>query len=81
LLRLFTYGTVYGMVKTTIYLPDELKRRVERLARERNTSEAEVIRAALDEYTVREQPRLRLPLFSAEPIEDFDEAMKGFGED
>jgi Arc/MetJ-type ribon-helix-helix transcriptional regulator len=70
------------VVKTTVYLPEELKLRVERTARLRKTSEADVIRAALEEYTRdREPPRPRYPLFSGEPIEDWDEAMRGFGED
>jgi Arc/MetJ-type ribon-helix-helix transcriptional regulator len=71
------------MVKTTVYLPDALKERVERLARERRVSEAEVIRAALEEYTARERPRPTLPLFDSgevEPVENFDEVLEGFGE-
>lgn len=35
------------MVKTTIYLPDELHRGIKQAARERGTSEAEVIRVAV----------------------------------
>ncbi|MCL2489565.1 MAG: ribbon-helix-helix domain-containing protein [Propionibacteriaceae bacterium] len=35
------------MVKTTLYLPDDLKRAVEREADRRQTSEAEVMRAAI----------------------------------
>jgi metal-responsive CopG/Arc/MetJ family transcriptional regulator len=72
------------MRKTTVYLPDELKRRLERAARERDCSEADVIRNALEEFTIRERPRPRLPLFDSgvvQPIDDFDEALKGFGED
>ena len=72
---------MYGMIKTTVYLPEELKRRVERAAQERNESEADVIRAAIDSYTA-DPPRPRLGLFeSGRPIEDWDEAMRGFGED
>jgi hypothetical protein len=70
--------------KTTVYLPDDLKRRLERTAREQNRSEAEVLRIALDEYTRRERPRPTLPLFASgevAPIEDLDEAMRGFGEE
>jgi Arc/MetJ-type ribon-helix-helix transcriptional regulator len=69
------------MVKTTVYLPEALKARLEQVAQEQNRSEADVIRAALEEFTARERPRPRLGLFSAEPITDWDEAMKGFGED
>jgi plasmid stability protein len=71
------------MVKTTIYLPDELKRRLEQAARDRATSEAEVIRAALDAgVPPLERPRPTFPLFnSGQPIKDWDEAMRGFGQD
>jgi hypothetical protein len=40
---------MYGMKKTTIYLPDELKAAVERVAAAEGQSEAELIRAALRE--------------------------------
>jgi Ribbon-helix-helix protein, copG family len=70
------------MVKTTVYLPDELKKRVEATARHERRSEAEVIRAALDAYTRGGAPRPEFPLFSSgNPIEDWDEALRGFGED
>jgi metal-responsive CopG/Arc/MetJ family transcriptional regulator len=36
-----------GVVKTTIYLPDELLRELKLAAKERGTSEAELIRAAV----------------------------------
>jgi hypothetical protein len=44
------------MVKTTLYLPDELKRQIEYAAREQGRSEAEVIREKLTEGFA-EQPR------------------------
>ena len=77
---------MYGMVKTTIYLPDELKRRVEQAARQRATSEAEVIRAAVDAAVPPlERPRPRVPLFdSGDPTlaERVDEILaEGFGRD
>ena len=60
------YGTVYGtmgrMLKTTVYLTPALKVRLERVAAERGESEADVIRAALEEYTARQRPRPTLPL-------------------
>jgi Ribbon-helix-helix protein, copG family. len=71
--------------KTTVYLPDDLKLRLERAADDNGLSEAELIRAAVDEYTrTHVRPRPRFPLFSigeVEPITDLDEAMRGFGED
>lgn len=70
------------MKKTTLYLPDQLKARVERLAADTQRSEAEVLRAAIDEYTSRARPRPRGALFELdEPITDWDEAMRGFGQD
>jgi metal-responsive CopG/Arc/MetJ family transcriptional regulator len=70
--------------KTTIYLPDELKKRVERTARRQQRSEAEVIRAAIEQFTNAEPPRPTLPLFKSGavvPIDDWDDALRGFGED
>lgn len=42
-----TCGTLQIVVKTTIYLPDDLHREVKRAAKERGTSEAELIRTAV----------------------------------
>lgn len=73
------------MVKTTVYLPKELKERVEATARLEGRSEADVIRSALDAYTLdRARPKPTFPLFSSgelDVITDWDEAMRGFGED
>ncbi len=71
------------MVKTTVYLPERLKEQIEGLARREGRSEADIIRAALDEFTAaRERPRPTLPLVRGiEPITDWDEAMRGFGQD
>jgi plasmid stability protein len=74
------------VIRTTVYLPEDLKRRLERTARHRRTSEAEVIRAALDEHTAKEQPRPRLPLFrgsgTTNVAERVDEILaEGFGRD
>lgn len=65
--------------KTTIYLPDELKRGVEREARRRGSSEAEVIRQALAEAIA--SPRPRAGFLDAEPFAArADELLAGFGE-
>lgn len=74
------------MVKTTIYLTEELKQRVERVARERATSEADVIRGTLDAgLPPLERPRPRFPLFDsgdATLAERADEILaEGFGRD
>lgn len=78
-----TGGTIYGMVKTTLYLPDELKRAVESEARRRGVSEAEVIRASLQQALAPTRPRPRGGIVNgAEPIADrVDELLaEGFGE-
>jgi predicted transcriptional regulator len=72
------------MRKTTVYLPDELKQQVERLAADQRRSEAEVIRSALVEYASRERPRPRIPLVRGERAtnvaETVDELLRdGFG--
>jgi hypothetical protein len=80
-----TYGRMYGMRRTTVYLPDELKAAIERAAESQGKSEAEVIRSALVAATADQAPpRPRLPLFdSGDPTlaERVDEALaEGFGE-
>ena len=80
------YGTMYGVRKTTVYLPDALKARLERFAAEKQTSEAEVIREAIDRFTSEhERPRPTLPLFDSGQVdfaENVDEILaQGFGRD
>ena len=41
------YGSVGRVIKTTIYLPDELHQELKQAAEERGTSEAELIRTAV----------------------------------
>jgi Arc/MetJ-type ribon-helix-helix transcriptional regulator len=71
------------MVKTTVYLPDELKAALKRLAELRRCSEADLLREAVARLTSQaESPAPRLPLFrSAGPsiAEDIDRALDGFG--
>ena len=79
------YGNLYGMHKTTIYLPDDLKVGVERLATDEKKSEAEVIRAAIRQAIgARVRPRPRVPLTSrglGDPTasERVDALLSGFG--
>jgi Arc/MetJ-type ribon-helix-helix transcriptional regulator len=79
-----TYGIMYGMIKTTVYLPEDMKARIEQTATREGRSEADVIRQAIDRYTTpRERPRARLPLFETlrDPLfaERVDEELAGFG--
>jgi Ribbon-helix-helix protein, copG family len=78
-----TYGTMYGMQKTTVYVPEALKRSLARAAAARGCSEAELIREALRVVTAHNAPpRPRLPLFkSGKPrlAERVEEALAGFG--
>jgi hypothetical protein len=80
---------MYGMQKTTVYLPHELKRALTALAAlaalaaRRGQSEADLVREALATLTASEGPPApRLPLFrSGKPplAERVDERLKGFG--
>lgn len=78
------YGKIYGMRKTTVYLPDDLKAALERAAAVRGQSEAELVREAVRKLTQDvEQPRPRLPLFRGEDptlAQRVDKVLKkGFG--
>lgn len=72
------------MEKTTVYLPDELKRALRRAARASGRSEAELIREGIGLVTGTQRiAEPRLPLFeSGRPdlAEHVDEALDGFGE-
>lgn len=72
------------MQKTTIYLPDELKRAVSRLAQARGISEARLVREALQTLTkAAAPPRPRWPLFRSGRsglAERVEEALEGFGQ-
>ncbi|CAA9469052.1 MAG: hypothetical protein AVDCRST_MAG02-3889 [uncultured Rubrobacteraceae bacterium] len=72
------------MKKTTVYLPDDLKAALGRVADERGQSEAELIREAVgDLVRGSERPRPRLPLFHSDDptlAERVDEELRGFGE-
>ncbi len=71
------------MEKTTLYVPPELKRRLAELAHRRGTSQAALIRRAIEALLAVERgPRPRLPLFrGSDPTlaERVDEALEGFG--
>jgi len=78
------YGKVRAMEKTTVYLTPDLKARIAATARVRGTSEAAVIRDAIQSFT--EHPRPTLPLFhgtgETNIAERVDELLaEGFGRD
>jgi hypothetical protein len=73
---------MYGMQKTTVYIPEDVKRALARVAASRGISEAELIREALRAIAGR-TARPRLPLFKSGKsrlAEGLDEALSGFGE-
>jgi hypothetical protein len=77
---------MYGMKKTSVYLPDELSVGLKRAAAASGRSEAELIRLGVASVVERElTPRPRGPLFAsgdATLAERIDELLaEGFGED
>jgi hypothetical protein len=78
------YGTMYGMEKTTVYLPAHLKDALRRAAQRTGRSEADLIREGVALVSSgAETPQPLLPLFhSGQPdlAERVDEALRGFGD-
>ena len=75
---------MYGMRKTTLYLPDELKESLEEMAQEQDRSEAEIIRQAIATAVAsRKRPKPRLPLVKGlgDPLasERVEDLLEGFG--
>ena len=74
-----------GMKRTTIYLPDDLKKAVEEAAKRDGCSEATVIRDALESALKgRNAPRPRIPLVrqglgDSTVARRADELLEGFG--
>ena len=71
------------MEKTTVYLPSELKRALERAARYEGRSEADLIREGIEAITARHgTAEPTLPLFESgvpDLAERVDELLEGFG--
>lgn len=75
---------MYGMVKTTVYLPEELKASLERKSANEGRSEAELIREAIARLVSTEAPRPTIPLVEqglGDPTaaERVDELLRDFG--
>ena len=76
---------MYGMKKTTIYLPDELKAEVEKIASAEGRPEAEFIREAIAKHVEAQlppAPRVLEGMSLGDPTiaERVDELLDGFGE-
>ncbi len=73
---------VHGMVKSTVRIPTDVKRALERIAAARSVNVAELICQALRRFAAEAAPpRPRLPLFrSGKPrlAEEIDVALCGF---
>ncbi|HSP32881.1 MAG TPA: CopG family transcriptional regulator [Thermoanaerobaculia bacterium] len=74
------------MKKTTVYLPDDLKRKLEFVAKKQARSEADVIREAIEAAVKLVAPRPKIPLVgkgrrrTTHIAEHVDERLDGFGE-
>jgi Arc/MetJ-type ribon-helix-helix transcriptional regulator len=74
------------MHRTTVYLPDELKARLERVAQEEHRSEAEIIRESLEAALAgRARPTPRIPLVTTglgrpDAADRVDDLLDGFGD-
>jgi hypothetical protein len=71
------------MTKTTVYLPDDLKKALEQMAVAQGRSEADLLREAVASLTAGSAPPApRLPLFRAKGpsiARAVDKALAGFG--
>ena len=77
------YGMAPGMKRTTIYLPDELKARLEAAAKRRGVTEAEIVRRAVDKELTRGLQGAGIitdPLPDGVSGRNLHEHMEGFGE-
>lgn len=75
---------MYGVRRTTIYLPDDLKSSLARAAHEERRTEADLIREGIERLLESRHPEPRIPLFtSGQPdlAENVDKLLNGFGEE
>jgi len=71
------------MLRTTVYLPEDLKLALARVARARRRSEAQLIREGVRQVVEQYAPTPRIPLFDSgdpELAERAEELLEGFGE-
>jgi Arc/MetJ-type ribon-helix-helix transcriptional regulator len=74
---------MYGVRRTTIYLPESLKRTLARAAHDEGRTEADLIREGLERLLESRHAKPKLPLFkSGKPdlAENVDRDLDGFGE-
>jgi hypothetical protein len=74
---------MYGMRRTTIYLPDALKGDLERTAREEGRTEADLVREGVERLLRSRHSEPRLPLFASgqsDLAERAEELLAGFGD-
>ena len=81
-----TYGIIYGVKRTTIYLPEEMKTAIEWEAARRGVTEAEVIRDAVRNHLSEAvTPMHDLPVFAegfgVEIATRVDELLEGMADD
>ncbi len=82
--RFQAYGGMYGVRRTTIYLPEDLKSSLARAAQEEGRTEADLIREGIERLLQSRHPEPRIPLFtSGKPdlAENVDTLLNGFGEE
>ena len=75
---------MYGMHRTTVYLPEEMKARLSAEAARRGVTEAEIIRLAVDKELTRRMTGAGIitePLPEGVSGRNLHEHMEGFGED
>lgn len=73
---------MYGVKRTTIYLPEDLKRNLARAAHEEKRTEADLIREGIERLLESRHPEPRIPLFKsgkADLAESADRLLDGFG--
>jgi hypothetical protein len=78
------YGIMYGVKRTTIYLPDDLKSTLARAAEEEGRTEADLIREGVERLLRARHPEPRVPLFASgkhDLAENADKLLAGFGEE